>query len=88
MKDGAEVLKQRDFQEGKELEEIKHEIEDIEESLEQTVVKNDIITRIEKKLDRLLDEFQKKQVDILLRMNTLQLESRDRELFLRSRLSP
>ena len=31
MKDGAEVLKQRDIQEGKELEEIKHDIEDIEE---------------------------------------------------------
>jgi len=29
MKDGAEVLKQRDIQEGKELEELEQEIEDL-----------------------------------------------------------
>lgn len=35
MKDGAEVLKQRDIQEGKELEEVEHEIEDIKDRLKQ-----------------------------------------------------
>lgn len=87
MKDGAEVLKQRDIQEGKELEEIKHDIDDIEEQLKQPAVRSTIIDKIEMKLGKVLDEIQKKQIDILLRMNTLQLEARDRDLFMRSGLT-
>jgi len=43
MKDGAEVLKQRDIQQGKELEDLQHQIDDEKEVLKQKDVKKTII---------------------------------------------
>jgi hypothetical protein len=79
MKDGAEVLKQRDIQEGKELEEIKHDIDELEEQLEQKSVKNMIIEMIQKRIG-VLDPYKIKQLDILMKMDTEKMENRDRDL--------
>ena len=43
MKDGAEVLKQRDIQQGKDIEEKKNGFQDIKDKLKQTSVKEQII---------------------------------------------
>lgn len=55
MKDGAEVLKQIDFQQGKDLKKLDREIEDIETKLAQRPILDQIIGLIRKKY--VLDEY-------------------------------
>lgn len=43
MKDGAGVLKQRNVQQGKEIEDLEHRIEDIKDELQQSEVKQEVI---------------------------------------------
>lgn len=43
MKDGAEVLKQRDIQQGKDLEDIENEIDDLKDQLKQKSVLEEIL---------------------------------------------
>jgi len=50
MKDGAEVLKQRDIQQGKDLEDIENEIDDLKDQLKQRSVREEILKHIKQKL--------------------------------------
>jgi len=50
MKDGAEVLKQRDIQQGKDLEDIENDIDDIRDQLKQQRVLDEIIIILKQKL--------------------------------------
>ena len=50
MKDGSDVLKQRDIQQGKEIEDLENEIEDIKDKLKQTTVKEQIVSILKSKM--------------------------------------
>lgn len=89
MKDGAEVLKQRDIQQGKELDDLKHKIEDEQDVLKQAEVRKTIIQILREKLG--LDEevnmakaykHEMKQLDHFLQMNTDELENYDRHMMM------
>ena len=81
LKDGAAVLKQRDIQQGKELEDLEHDIEDLKEKLKQENVKKTILEELARKLDipeaslgEKKYESNIKQLDILLKSSTQDLE--------------
>lgn len=85
MKDGAEVLKQRDFQQGKDLKKLDHDIEDLEQKLNQKLVREHIIRLIKEKLN--LDDYYHmsaaydtviKTLNRTLKMNNFEIEEKDR----------
>lgn len=87
MKDGAEVLKQRDTQLGKEIEDLKHKIDDLEDVLKQPEVRKRIVEIVRQKLAEAQDtnmdkkyRHQMKQLDSFLTMNNEEIDNYDRRM--------
>jgi len=73
MKDGAEVLKQRNFQEKKEINDLEDKMDELQEQLDQENVKKVILEELDKKIKgrQLVDkDARERKVQKVLKMST------------------